>query len=359
MHAPEAAMMHALTPAADLDVSVRARRPACVLDPALLLAAPHALLLAQQLSRSVDLWVCPDFWRLLDASEFFVRSPQRLRAWLSLGDEHPVESVGAAIAAWARWRMARELSALNLYWVGGHQTESLLPEHGPRDIPARFEALMQAWMRSDDCDALAEAAEAAVAAVEPAERPASGRGRITRLPGIPLEVLEPWAAEWSEAAVTDDAPARPARRHDGVLEPAALGVALQAPVLTLAAPRDGDAPGLVTQWAASGLPGVAWRTLHPAAAAAEHQRWWQATVASGAAATVAAASAVGLRLSLVHVVAPSGQLLFEPNSLGVWVDELRGGEDWLDDSLPRGPATAAGAGLPPWWRDAQALWMPL
>ena len=143
-------MMHALTPALDLDVSLRARRIACVLDPALLLAAPHGLLLAQQLARTMDLWVCPAFWRLLDASEFFARRPARLRAWLALASDHPDYSVGTAIACWSRWRATRDLSALGLYWVGGHQTESFLPEHGPRDLPARFEGLMESWARNGE-----------------------------------------------------------------------------------------------------------------------------------------------------------------------------------------------------------------
>lgn len=332
-------MLHALTPAGDLDVSVRARRPACVLDPALLLAAPHALLLAQQLSRTVDLWVCPAFWRLLDASEFFGRRPARLRTWLALANDHSTDAVGAAIEAWSRWRVSRDLAALGLYWVGGHQTESFLPENGPRDLPARFEGLMDAWLRAGDGE------DALVANDIPAAR----HGTVRPLPGLRVETLAP-VEEDAEA----QAPSMPCQQQEGRLEAAALSVVLQAPVLTLAA-TGSDAPGLVRQWADSGLAGTAWHAVHPASALAEHERWWSATIASGAAATVAAASAIGVRLGLAQVVAPSGQFL--PEAEPAWVDELAGGDAW--DADPVAPREVAGTAATAWWRDAQALWMPL
>jgi hypothetical protein len=144
-----------------------------------------------------------------------------------------------------------------------------------------------------------------------------------------------------------------------VLEPAALAVALQAPVLTLAAAHEGEPPALVRQWADSGLRGVSWDALHPASAAAEQQRWWSATVASGAAATVAAASAVGVRLGLAHVVAPSGQWMADSGSACAWMDDAARGESWLGDALAPGAAAAAAAPPTDWWRDAQALWLVL
>jgi hypothetical protein len=310
-------MMHALTPAADLDVSVRARRLACVLDPALLLAAPHGLLLARQLARTMDLWVCPAFWRLLDASEFFARRPARLRAWLALASDHPVDSVGTAIECWSRWRATRDLSALGLYWVGGHQTESFLPENGPRDLPARFEGLMESWTR--------------------------GTEAIDVLPA-------------SERAAEPAAAGTPAQHHEGVLESAALSAALQAPVLTLAG-ADSEAPGLVRYWAGSGLAGAPWLTLHAVSAAAEQQRWWQATVASGAAATVASAAAIGVRLALAQVVAPAGPCLCEGEPATDWIAEIPAEDEWGDCEFAPPPGAAANAAQ--WWREAQALWMGL
>lgn len=347
-------MMHALTPAADLDVSVRARRLACVLDPALLLAAPHALLLAQQLSRTMDLWVCPGFWRLLDASEFFARRPTRLRAWLALASEHPTDSVGAAIECWSRWRATRDLSALGLYWVGGHQTESFLPENGPRDLPARFEGLVEAWMREADGGAAGE--EAMLAPEDLRDAALHAVASVKRLPVMAVKLADNPIADAPDAAPERDEPTGPAQRHEGVLESAALSAALQAPVLTLAG-AEGEAPALVRQWSDCGLSGVAWTTLHPVSASAEQQRWWQATVASGAAATVASAAAIGLRLALAQVVAPSGQCLVEREASGDWIADLPDRDEW-GDGEPAQRADAASAGAH-WWRDAQALWFGL
>jgi hypothetical protein len=334
-------MSHARAPASDLEVSVRARRLACVLDPALLLAAPHGLLLAQRLARTVDLWVCPAFWRLLDASEFFGRRPARLRTWLALGDDHPVDCVAAAVAAWSRWRVSRDLSALGLYWVGGHQTESFLPEHGPRDLPARFEALADGWRRA------AEARRDEEGLPDP-QVPAAAT--LKRLPGGRVYMLESAVAD---LALDDEGAAAPAQEHEGALESGALAVALQAPVLTIAAGE--GPPALVRHWAENGLAGAAWPVLHPPSAAAEQERWWNAAIASGAAATIAAASMVGVRLALAHVVAPSGEFVAQPECDGGWGDEFA----WSDEP-DRAPLLAADARLAvPWWRDAQALWMSL
>jgi hypothetical protein len=335
-------MMHALTPAADLDVSVRARRLTCVLDPALLLAAPHLLLLTQQLARSVDLWVCPGFWRLLDASVFFCRRPARLRSWLALSPQHPEQQVGAAVACWSRWRVSRDLTALGLYWVGGHQTESFLPEQGPRDLPMRFEALVEAWMRANDVpgrEAVLVAAgddgehEAAATTVRPLRRIA----------------LEP--------DPDDDARCGPGQRHEGVLEAAALAVALQAPVLTVAANDDGP-PALVRQWMEGGLAASSLESVHAAAAAAERQRWWDALVASGAAATVAAVASLGVGLAIAHVVAPASQLLVPEEGGSPWLDDL-GGASWGDEAPEAAALGLPAREAPPWWRDAQALWTRL
>lgn len=347
-------MMHALTPAADLDVSVRARRLACVLDPALLLAAPHALLLAQQLARTMDLWVCPGFWRLLDASEFFARRPTRLRAWLALASEHPVDSVGAAIECWSRWRATRDLSALGLYWVGGHQTESFLPENGPRDLPARFEGLMEAWLRGAEDGEAGE--EAMLAPEEIRDAALHAVAGVKRLPVMAVDVADNAVTDAADAAAERDGPAGPVQRHEGVLESAALSAALQAPVLTLAG-AEGEAPALVRQWSDCGLSGVAWTALHPVSAGAEQQRWWQATVASGAAATVASAAAIGMRLALAQVVAPSGQCLYEREASGDWIADLPEQDAWGDGETPTHTNTAGTAAH--WWRDAQALWIGL
>jgi hypothetical protein len=147
----------------------------------------------------------------------------------------------------------------------------------------------------------------------------------------------------------------PAQRHEGVLESAALSVALQAPVLTLAG-GGSEAPGLVRHWSDSGLAAVSWRTLHAVSALAEQQRWWQATVASGASATVASAAAIGVRLALAQVVAPAEPCLCEAEPATGWIAEIPTQDAWGDGegAPPRAWTNAA-----PWWREAQALWLEL
>ena len=336
-------MMHALTPAADLDVSVRARRLACVLDPALLLAAPHLLLLTQQLARSVDLWVCPGFWRLLDASVFFCRRPARLRTWLALSAQHPEEQVGAAVACWSRWRVSRDLTALGLYWVGGHQTESFLPEQGPRDLPMRFESLVESWMRAND----APGHEVSLVA---AGEDDDGHAVAS--------TVRPLRRSAVESEADDDARCGPGQRNEGVLEAAALAVALQAPVLTVAADDDGP-PALVRQWMEGGLAACALDSVHPAAASAERQRWWDALVASGAAATVAAAASVGVHLGLAHVIAPASQMLVPQEGGSPWLDDFAGGGSWGDEAPEAAALGLPAREAPAWWHDAQALWTRL
>lgn len=295
--------MHALTRATDLELSVRSRRIACVLDPALLLSAPQALLMARQLAAVVDIWLCPALWRLLDASEFFQRSPVRLARWLGLPDELPAAQVSQALELCCKWRASTDLSALGMYWVGLHQTESFLPEQGPRDIPIRFESLLTQWLDPD------------------------GQPNLPPQDGGHQPSLE------------------------SALECAALSVALQsAPILTLAAtPGSGLAPKLTQTLTAQCLSCHAWPQWLDQARVAEQQHWWQLLIKAGAAATVA----TGLRLSIVHVVAPHAQFLVQtqdPGAVGWTHDPM--GDDWpLEANHAPPPDDLSG-----WWHQAQALW---
>ena len=296
--------MHALTRATDMELSVRSRRMACVLDPALLLSAPQALLLARQLASVVDIWLCPALWRLLDASEFFQRSPDRLAHWLGLPDDIPAERVGQALDLCGRWRASHDLTALGMYWVGLHQTESFLPEQGPRDLPQRFEQLLVRWLSPDE----------------------------------------------PEADTIDDAEHRPSL--EAALECAALAVALQsAPILTLASTQaSAGAPRLAQALSRRGLPSQVWPSGWEQARQAEQQRWWQLLMQAGATATVA----TGMQLSVVHIVAPQAQFLLPQQEPGTdaWLDD-RFGDAWPDEA---GPDAAPGDDISGWWTQAQALW---
>lgn len=299
--------MHALTHAPDMELSVRSRRTACVLDPALLLSAPQSLLLARQLSSVVDVWLCPGLWRLLDASEFFLRSPDRLARWLGLPEQGRSDAVGRALTLCSHWRASHDVNGLGMYWVGLHQTESFLPEHGPRDLPTRFEALMTRWQSpapDDDRDA-------------------------PLLQGNQLELAQ---------------------------ECAALSAALEgAPVLTLAGTPGASQPPLLTrQWAEQGLPLQHWPDWLLQARQAEQQHWWTLLSRAGATATVA----TGLNLSVAQVIAPMAHFLppGDPLATDAWSGDTFG------DAWPAETPTLSsteGDPLAGWWQQAQALWFNL
>lgn len=296
-----------LTRAADMELSVRARRTACVVDPALLLSTPAALLLVRQLASVVDIWVCPALWRLLDASEFYLRSPDRLARWLDLPGHWPVEQVAQALSLCSQWRASHDLTALGAYWVGLHQTESYLPEHGPRDVPSRFEALLTGWP--------------------------------TPTPAPTPDSEDP----------TEDRP-----NLDTSRECAALSASLHgAPVLTLAASEAATPPPLAHTWASDGLQNSPWPADMSASAQAEQHRWLHWLQSAGAAPT----AATGLRLSVAHVVAPMAQFIGH-GSGGTnddFTDHLSG-DVWPAEPLGRNalPIDATHA-----WQGAQALWLTL
>lgn len=255
--------MFNLTRSPNTEWRVRAQRPACVVDPALLLSTPAALLLVQQLSNVVDVWVCPALWRLLDSSEFHLRRPDRLARWLGLPEPWPAEQLAQAVNLCMQWRNSRDFTGLGVYWVGLNTTESCLPEQGPRAAISRFGALLRGW---------------------PAPAPApDGGGNVDGQPN-----------------------------HDTTRECAALSAALQgAPVLTLAA-TDGTAPPPLAQaWASDGLRCTSWPSGMAPHAQAEQTRWLEWLLHAGAAPTVA----TGLRLSVTHLVAPMAQFI-EPGSTG-------------------------------------------
>lgn len=303
--------MHALTRTPDLELSVRSRRQACVLDPTLLLASPQGLLLARQLSTVMDIWLCPALWRLLDASEFFQRSPARLIRWLGLPSDWPLDSVSQALTLCSRWRASHDISALGMYWVGLHQTESYLPEQGPRQLPQHFESLLTRWQQPD-------ASEHSANGLQPDEHQTSA--------------------------------------PDLAQECAALSVALQgAPILTCNPTRQAEPPpALLTLLADQGLPMRTWPMPLHTVRDAEHQRWWHLLCHCGAAPTVA----TGLNLSVVQVVAPLAQFMDVPlatDSDALWADNTYG-DAWPADTPPDLPAPPH---LDGWWQHAQALWFNL
>lgn len=129
----------------ELEVSVRGRRTAFVVDPLLALATPFGAELVQRLGPHVDLWMVRSFWQVLDASEYYRRDP------LALFAPAAREAAGAAAAAgvrlaldfWEGVRARTDLTSFRLHWVSDNVAESALADGTPPDLVERYERLHQ------------------------------------------------------------------------------------------------------------------------------------------------------------------------------------------------------------------------
>jgi hypothetical protein len=119
---------------ADLQLLVNQRKPACVLDPALVLCQPRGPLLATRLTQVMEPWLTRSFWQALDSSELLTRGA-------------PVGDAGvsnAALSAWIAMREGTELGASLFRWIGDRMPESLMQESGDLLTFERYELLAQA-----------------------------------------------------------------------------------------------------------------------------------------------------------------------------------------------------------------------
>ena len=145
----------------DLELSVRVRRTACVVDPLLALGSPYGAQLVSRLSAYADIWVTRTFWQVIDASDYYRRDPlalwpSRTRDTLPAGT---AEAVQSALALWEEVRQRTDLSHCRLHWVSDNLGESAFPDGTPVDLIERYEALHQALTaRSDPGDEITESA---------------------------------------------------------------------------------------------------------------------------------------------------------------------------------------------------------
>lgn len=126
---------------ADLQLLVNQRKPACVLDPALVLCQPRGPLLATRLTQVMEPWLTRSFWQALDSSELLARGAPDGDAGVS----------SAALSAWIAMREGTELGASLFRWIGDRMPESLMQESGDLRTFERYELLAQALaQRGDD-----------------------------------------------------------------------------------------------------------------------------------------------------------------------------------------------------------------
>lgn len=145
----------------DLELSVRTRRAAYVVDPLLALGSPYGAQLASRLSAFADIWVTRTFWQVIDASDYYRNDP--LALWpVAMREGLPAETADAfrqALALWEEVRLRTDLSHCRLHWVSDNLGESAFPDATPSDLIERYEALHQALTaRSDPNDEATESA---------------------------------------------------------------------------------------------------------------------------------------------------------------------------------------------------------
>jgi hypothetical protein len=145
----------------ELEVSVRARRSAYVVDPLLALCSPYGAQLVSRLSALADLTVTRTFWQAIDASDYYRRDPlgfwpNALRERLP---ERTAEDFNQALSLWEDERTRTDLSRCRLHWVIDNVSESLFPDGTRADLIERYEALHQALTAR--CDPNDDATESA------------------------------------------------------------------------------------------------------------------------------------------------------------------------------------------------------
>lgn len=284
----------------DFSVHVSRRRWTCVLDPAVALATAHGSALVRSLGTMADLYMVPSFFRALDSSEYYCAHP----AALARGE--PEDTVRRELLAWERIRARTDLTGLRFYWIGDNQSESRLPAGAAADVVRRYEML---------CDALQRCPPAKVRLVHP----------VADLPLV------------------------------AAAEVAALACALEPALVLTVADRDGQAPVLCRELAALGLESQPVNADgEPALAALERDEVRRLLVHAGATPLFCA----GLRLAVVHVIAPEAALA------RTLLDELHAGADRALApveivDVDEGDDVAPGAPAGDWWAGARVYWYPV
>ncbi|MGQ0501756.1 MAG: hypothetical protein ACT4P0_03960 [Panacagrimonas sp.] len=132
--------------AADLSITLRARRPLCVLDPALAFAHPAAVLLVRRLSGLLDVCMPQAFFRVLDSSDYYGRQPAPLLQWLGL-KESEAGGLRHTLTSWQRLRGGGDVLRAPYYWLADSLPDSRLPPGVSGDFVRQAELLNAALHR--------------------------------------------------------------------------------------------------------------------------------------------------------------------------------------------------------------------
>jgi hypothetical protein len=125
-----------------LSLRIEQRRPAVVMDPELVLGpGPLGLLLTRLLSRTVEVWLVPELWQILDNTCRWRDLPELLMPGCR------PDLIRSALDACERWRSDTDAIGLGCYYVGHQGGESLLPEGADLALPERWQALASSLER--------------------------------------------------------------------------------------------------------------------------------------------------------------------------------------------------------------------
>lgn len=122
------------------------QRPPCVIDPALALS-PSGLLLYQNLGEAMELWVVRELWYILDNINLYLQKPELVVPGIKAAEKTlfekrtSLEETLWSLKEWEKLRGARDLSRLNLFWLGDNLRESLLPKDREPEIFSYWEFL--------------------------------------------------------------------------------------------------------------------------------------------------------------------------------------------------------------------------
>jgi hypothetical protein len=117
---------------ADFSVQLDRRKPACVLDPALVLAHASGPALAHRLVAVFEPWLTRSFWQTLDASELLLMNGTTATSRVNLG----------ALNRWLALRENTDSSAWVMRWVGDRLAESHLADGADSGALERYEHLL-------------------------------------------------------------------------------------------------------------------------------------------------------------------------------------------------------------------------
>ena len=106
----------------------------CVLDPALALSH-HGVLVAESISKEIELWVVQELWNIVNDAEFYLSRTELITCQTVAVKEKAVAAeVIWSLKKWEKIKQEKDLAKLGMYWLGDNLQESLLPKDRPVEL---------------------------------------------------------------------------------------------------------------------------------------------------------------------------------------------------------------------------------